>query len=148
MIQCFLMIASCLCLLITWIPCHRHHIEHHIDIYLENGQFLTKNQNSISIEHQKLGNSTGKKNAEGGLRNEKVHKKWKVKERWPCWPGSRSVEVWSTGLSGLRTLWASCASFFHHFLWFFKGFCHNKGREEVLVLFIVDRAILDTNLQV
>ena len=33
-----------------------HHIEHHIDIYLENGQFLTKNQNSLVIEHKKLGN--------------------------------------------------------------------------------------------
>ena len=32
----------------------------YIDIYLENGQFLTKNQNSLGIGHKKLGNSTEK----------------------------------------------------------------------------------------
>ena len=32
----------------------------HIDIYLYNGQFLTKNQNSLGIGHKKLGNSIEK----------------------------------------------------------------------------------------
>ena len=51
----------------------------------------------------------------------------------------------SIGLLGLRTLRAFYASFLHHLLWFLKGFCRNKGLEEVLVLFLGERAILDTN---
>ena len=33
---------------------------YHIDIFLDNGQFLTKNQNSLDIGHKKLGNSIEK----------------------------------------------------------------------------------------
>ena len=33
---------------------------HHIDIYLDNGQISTKNQNSLSLGHKKLGISTEK----------------------------------------------------------------------------------------
>ena len=54
----------------------------------------------------------------------------------------------SISLLALRTLRASYASFIHHFLWFLKGFYRNKGLEEVLVLFLGDTAILDTNLRV
>ena len=33
---------------------------HHIDIYLENGQFLTKNQIPLALRIKKMGNSTKK----------------------------------------------------------------------------------------
>ena len=33
---------------------------YHIDIFLDSGQFLTKNQNSLDIGHKKLGNSIEK----------------------------------------------------------------------------------------
>ena len=33
---------------------------HHIDIYLENGQFSTKNQIPLALRIKKMGNSTKK----------------------------------------------------------------------------------------
>ena len=53
-------------------------MEHHIDIYLEKSQFLTKNQNSFSIGHKKIGEFNLKK-AGKGLTNEKVRKMGKSK---------------------------------------------------------------------
>ena len=53
---------------------------HHIDICLENGYFLTKNQNSLSIGHKKKkkeGNSTGK--GKEMIKNENVRKNGKSK---------------------------------------------------------------------
>ena len=43
---------------------------HHIDIYLDNGQIWTKNQNSLGVKHKKLGIST--KRAGGGSQNEEI----------------------------------------------------------------------------
>ena len=50
---------------------------HHIDIDLDNSQFLTKNQNSLDIGHQKLGNST--KNGKGDHKMKKCAKIGKSK---------------------------------------------------------------------
>ena len=59
-------------LLIAWISCHMHHI----DIYLDNGQILTKNQNFLGIGHQNLWIST--KNGKGRITKwENVQKKLK-----------------------------------------------------------------------
>ena len=49
---------------------------HYIDTYLDNGQILTKNQNSLGIGHKKLGIST-QKDRGGGSREKKIHKKVK-----------------------------------------------------------------------
>ena len=48
---------------------------HHIDIYLDNDQISTKNQNSLGIEHQKLGISTEK-----GRRDHKMKKMCKIEK--------------------------------------------------------------------
>ena len=51
---------------------------HHLDIYLDNGQILTKNQNSLGIEHKKLristenGRNRGKEGGGKGSQIEKV----------------------------------------------------------------------------
>ena len=45
---------------------------HHIEIYLDNCQILTKNQNSLVIRHKKLGISIEK--GREGSQNEKVRK--------------------------------------------------------------------------
>ena len=83
---------------------------HHIDIFLENGQFLTKNQIPLALSIKKLRNSIEK-----GKRKIKKWKKnaknWKIKNHWPCWPGNRSFEDRSTSSSGLGILRGSRAHF-------------------------------------
>ena len=47
----------------------------HIDIYLENDQISTKNQNSLGIGHKKLGISIEKGKGEGITKQENAQKK-------------------------------------------------------------------------
>ena len=77
--------------LIAFISCHMHHI----DIYLDNVQFLTKNQNFLGIGHKKLGISI-----ENGMR---MITKWicapklESQNHWLHWPGGRPVADRSIG---------------------------------------------------
>ena len=72
------------CILITWISYHMHHI----DICLENGYFLTKNQNSLSIGHKKK---------ERGIQLEKA-RKWSRMKIYAKMESQKALTKWSTSL--------------------------------------------------
>ena len=118
--------AWCLYLLITWVSCHMHHIEHHIDIYLENDQFLTKNQISFSIGHKKLGNSIEK--GRGRI------KKWKGVQK----SKDSALTKRSTGSSRLRALRVSRASFSASFSLVLQGLHRFSGLRKIFVVIVAD----------
>ena len=60
-------------LLIAWISCHMHHI----DIYLDNGQFQPKIKILLTLGIKNWGFQL--KRVGRGSKNEKMHRSWKVK---------------------------------------------------------------------
>ena len=91
---------------------------HHIVIYLDNGQILTKNQNSIGIGHKKLWIST--ENGRGITKRGNEQKNWKIKlltvlTRWSTRPGLVDRFV---GIGVFK--WLPCFSFCTILLHFFK----------------------------